>query len=86
MIQALRKEYRGKDEVYAAAKGMLKGLGDPFTRFLTPQVCDRKPRLIARRSSARACSALPGNGWSRVFCLRANPCGFCSFRVIAVSP
>ncbi|CAM9304359.1 unnamed protein product, partial [Laminaria digitata] len=37
---ALRKDYHGKDEVYAAAKGMLKALGDPFTRFLTPQEYD----------------------------------------------
>lgn len=48
--QALRKEYRGKDEVYAAAKGMLKNLGDPFTRFLTPQVRHTKLAwlLVAR--------------------------------------
>lgn len=39
-LKALRKEYHGKDEVYAAAKGMLKNLGDPFTRFLTPQEYD----------------------------------------------
>lgn len=43
MVQALKKEYKGKDEAYAAAKGMLKTLGDPFTRFLTPQVQNRLP-------------------------------------------
>eukprot|EP00904_Undaria_pinnatifida_P002727 jgi/Undpi1/12455/HiC_scaffold_5.g02126.m1 len=39
-LKALKKEYKGKDEAYAAAKGMLKTLGDPFTRFLTPQEYD----------------------------------------------
>ncbi|CAB1119187.1 unnamed protein product [Ectocarpus sp. CCAP 1310/34] len=34
------QDRRGKEEAYAAAKGMLKGLGDPYTRFLTPQEYD----------------------------------------------
>lgn len=38
MPQVLKTEYHGKNEAYTAVKGMLKVLGDPYTRFLTPQV------------------------------------------------
>ncbi|CAM9216407.1 unnamed protein product [Ectocarpus sp. 4 AP-2014] len=34
------QDRRGKEESYSAVKGMLKGLGDPYTRFLTPQEYD----------------------------------------------
>ncbi|CBJ48846.1 carboxyl-terminal protease [Ectocarpus siliculosus] len=34
------QDRRGKEEAYSAVKGMLKGLGDPYTRFLTPQEYD----------------------------------------------
>lgn len=40
-MQALKQvqDHRGTEEAYSAVRGMLKGLGDPFTRFLTPQAC-----------------------------------------------
>lgn len=39
-MKALKKEYRSKEDAYTGAKDMLKVLGDPFTRFLTPQEYD----------------------------------------------
>lgn len=46
--QALKQvqDHRGKEEAYSTVKGMLKGLGDPFTRFLTPQVLTVPPRFV----------------------------------------
>eukprot|EP00752_Nemacystus_decipiens_P009917 g8849.t1 len=41
-LKALKQvqDHRGTEEAYSAVRGMLKGLGDPFTRFLTPQEYD----------------------------------------------
>jgi C-terminal processing protease CtpA/Prc len=39
-LKAVKGEYKTRDSAYAAAKSMIQVLGDPFTRFLTPnEVC-----------------------------------------------
>jgi hypothetical protein len=39
-LKAVKGEYKTRDSAYAAAKSMIQVLGDPYTRFLTPnEVC-----------------------------------------------
>jgi hypothetical protein len=45
-LKAVKGEYKTRDSAYAAAKSMIQVLGDPYTRFLTPNEVSVLPRYL----------------------------------------
>eukprot|EP00611_Tribonema_gayanum_P003978 TRINITY_DN13203_c0_g1_i2.p1 TRINITY_DN13203_c0_g1~~TRINITY_DN13203_c0_g1_i2.p1 ORF type:complete len:397 (+),score=91.13 TRINITY_DN13203_c0_g1_i2:46-1236(+) len=56
-LKAIKGEYKTKDAAYTAAKAMLQTIGDPYTRFLTPNEYDTLAGL-ARGSTAMSSAGI----------------------------
>ncbi|CAM9256254.1 unnamed protein product [Ascophyllum nodosum] len=46
-MKTLKRDFHNREEAYAAVKGMLNLLGDPFTRFLTPKEYEALTQLAS---------------------------------------